>query len=86
MPYHASAKKRLRRDTKKRAANKAGISALRTVLKKIRTEASPSENHVQRAQRMIDAAATKGLIHKNAAARYVSGLMRRPAASVAPKA
>jgi len=30
--------------------------------------------------------ATKGLIHKNAAARYVSGLMRRPAASVAPKA
>jgi small subunit ribosomal protein S20 len=84
MPYHASAKKRLRRDTKKRAANKAGISALRTVLKKIRAEAAPSESHVQRAQTMIDAAATKGLIHKNAAARYVSSLMKRHTAS--PKA
>lgn len=82
MPYHASAKKRLRRDTKKRASNKAGISALRTMLKKSRTEKTSTEN-LQRTQKMVDAAASKGLIHKNTASRYISSLMKRHGATAA---
>jgi small subunit ribosomal protein S20 len=75
MPNHASAKKRLRRDTKKRVTNKSAISALRTFLKKIKKGEQTAE-HIQSAQKALDTAASKGVIHRNSAARQNAILMK----------
>jgi small subunit ribosomal protein S20 len=75
MPNHVSAKKRLRRDNKKRVANKAAISSLRTFLKKIKKSEQTPEN-IQIAQKALDSAASKGTIHRNSAARQISILMK----------
>jgi len=75
MPNHASAKKRLRRDNKKRVANKSAISALRTFLKKIKKGENTPEQ-IQSAQKALDTAAAKGVIHRNSAARQTSILMK----------
>ena len=75
MPNHASAKKRLRRDSKKRVTNKSAISTLRTFLKKIKKDAFTSES-IQSAQKALDTAASKGVIHRNSAARQTSILMK----------
>jgi small subunit ribosomal protein S20 len=80
MPNHASAKKRLRRDSKKRVANKSAISALRTFLKKIKKGECTPEN-IQSAQKALDTAASKGVIHRNSAARQTSILMKSVAGS-----
>jgi small subunit ribosomal protein S20 len=76
MPYHASPKKRLRRDSKKRVANKAIISELRTLIKKSIRQPE-NQDLVRSAQKSLASAASKGTIHKNAAARRTSRLMKR---------
>jgi small subunit ribosomal protein S20 len=75
MPNHASAKKRLRRDTKKRVANKSAVSALRTFLKKIK-KGEQTVEHIQSAQKALDKAASRGVIHRNSAARQNAILMK----------
>lgn len=76
MPYHQSAKKRLRRDTKRNLMNKSRLSALRTVLKKARTHLDRPD-HIIAAQKTLAIAAAHGLIHPNAAARKTSRLMKK---------
>jgi small subunit ribosomal protein S20 len=80
MAWHASTKKRLRRDTKKRVENKSQIHALRTCLKKAReTLVSGIESVacVRGAQSALAVSAAKGLIHRNAAARKTSRMMKK---------
>ena len=75
MPNIASAKKNMRKSKAAMARNRAQRSALRTALKK----AGTSEDNVA-AVKLLDRAARKGLIHKNAAARHKSRMARKAAA------
>jgi small subunit ribosomal protein S20 len=75
VPNIASAKKNLRKSRAAAIRNRAQRSELRTALKKARS-AEANDEVRQEAVRLIDRAARKGLIHRNAAARYKSGLAR----------
>ena len=75
MPNIPSAKKNMRKARAAAVRNRAQRSELRTALKKARIpEAGEAER--LRAIRLLDRAARKGLIHRNAAARRKSRLMK----------
>ena len=59
------------------ARNRAQRSALRTALKKAHTVSGADENLA--AVKLLDRAARKGLIHKNAAARHKSRMAKKAA-------
>jgi small subunit ribosomal protein S20 len=81
MPNIKSAKKRVRVNATKAAANKARRSNLRTMIKKADLAcAENSENKVEAVRvaiKKVDQACAKGLIHKNAAARKKSQLAKK---------
>lgn len=75
----ASAKKRARQAEKQRLQNASQRSMLRTHMKKVTSaiEANDKEaaqNAYKEAAPMIDAMVSKGIIHKNKAARHKSRL------------
>ena len=79
MPNHKSAEKRDRQNAKRNAINTAHRSRLRTAIKKLR--AAIAAKNVEDAQALlpqtvsiIDKSIQKGVIHRNAAARYKSRL------------
>lgn len=76
MPNIASAKKRMRKSRAATVRNRAQRSALRTALKKARAAGASSEEQLS-ATSLLDRAARKGLIHRNAAARLKSRLARK---------
>ena len=76
MPNIASAKKNMRKSRAAQARNRAQRSALRTALKKAKVEGASAEAHAT-AITLLDRAARKGLIHRNAAARNKSRLMKK---------
>ena len=78
MPNIASAKKNLRKSRAAEIRNRAQRSALRTALKKAKS-AEASEEMRLAAVRLLDRAARKGLIHRNAAARQKSQIARKAA-------
>ena len=70
MPNSRSAKKRMRQAERRRTRNRAARTALRSAIKKVRTApAELGESAYRGAVKLLDRAARKGLIHKNAAAR-----------------
>ncbi len=70
MPHSSSAKKRMRQALRRRERNRAARTALRTAIKKVRTpNEETGESEYRSAVQLLDRAARKGLIHKNAAAR-----------------
>jgi len=79
-----SALKRMRQNEKRRQRNRAVRSRVRTAVKSARTalEATGSDTApvVIQAIRELDRAVTKGVIHRNTAARKKSALARRLAA------
>lgn len=82
MPNIKSAIKRVKTNEKRRAQNAAQKSALRTAVKHFETAAANGD--VEKAQaafveatKKLDKAATKGLIHKNAASRQKSRLAKK---------
>jgi small subunit ribosomal protein S20 len=79
--------KRNRQNEKRRIANKAVRSELRTRTKgaivAAETGAENAADAARLAMKRIDKAATKGVIHKNAAARRKSRLAKRLAAASA---
>ena len=78
MPKIASAKKNMRKTRAATVRNRAQRAALRTALKKALTPAStPAEQRT--AVQLVDRAARKGLVHKNAAARHKSQIARKKA-------
>jgi small subunit ribosomal protein S20 len=73
VPRIASAKKNMRKTKTATARNRSQRAALRTALKTAKTTASsPAEK--LKATQLLDRAARKGLIHRNAAARQKSKL------------
>lgn len=82
MPNIKSAIKRVKTNEKKRQINASHKSALRTAVKAV--ESAVANNEVDNAKqalvtasKKLDKAVTKGLIHKNAAARKKSRLAKR---------
>jgi small subunit ribosomal protein S20 len=82
VPNIASAKKNMRKSRAAQARNRAQRSALRTALKKSRVEGASADDRTK-AVSLLDRAARKGLIHKNAAARYKSRLAKKANAAAA---
>lgn len=79
-----SALKANRQNIKRRVANRRLRSQLRTGLKTLRTAAggadkAASKTAVVDAQSLVDRMASKGIIHRNTAARYKSRLAARVA-------
>ncbi len=82
MPKLASSKKRMRQAEKVKLRNKSTRSYLRTSIKKIlaTNSAEEAEALINRTQSIIDKTAKKGVIHRNAAARYKSKMRHHVAA------
>jgi small subunit ribosomal protein S20 len=79
MPNIASAKKNMRKSRAAQTRNRAQRSTLRTALKKAKADGASAESTAT-AVTLLDRAARKGLIHKNAAARQKSKLAKKAAA------
>ena len=83
MPNLPSAKKRMRIEEKRRARNKSVKSAVRTQVTKARNAIAASatepetEEAVRAAIRELDRGVSKGVLHRNNAARRKSRLMAR---------
>ena len=82
MPNHKSAEKRVRQSEKRRAINRGHKTKVRTYIKKLRAALdSGKSDEVQQilpdAMSVIDKSVQKGVLHKNAAARYKSRLTVR---------
>ena len=76
------AKKRIRRNARRTEVNTARISRVRTFVKKVETAIESGDQDAARsalkaAEPEIMRGATKGVLHKNTAARKVSRLARR---------
>ncbi len=82
MPNHKSAEKRVRQSEKRRNINRSHKTKVRTYLKKLRAALdSGNSEDVQKVLpdtiSVIDKSVQKGVLHKNAAARYKSRLTVR---------
>jgi small subunit ribosomal protein S20 len=83
MPNLPSAKKRMRIEEKRRARNKAVKSTVRTEITQARNaiahtpDAPATEEAVHEALSALDRAVSKGVLHRNNAARRKSRLMAR---------
>ncbi|MDN4495317.1 30S ribosomal protein S20 [Ureibacillus aquaedulcis] len=81
MPNIKSAIKRVKVAEKANAANAQAKSAMRTTVKKaeqaLANNAENANELVLAASKALDSAASKGLIHKNAAARKKSRLAKK---------
>jgi small subunit ribosomal protein S20 len=76
VPNIASAKKNMRKTRAATIRNRAQRSALRTALKHAKAPTATAEERLA-ATSLLDRAARKGLIHKNAAARHKSRLAKK---------
>ena len=79
MANHPSAEKRHRQSVKRHARNQAIRSRVRTVVRRVRESiearnSTQARAHLLTATRTIDKAVTKGVIHRNTAARKISRL------------
>ena len=79
MPNIKSAKKRVKVNATKAAANKARKSNLKTVIKN--ADVATDNDTVKIAIKKVDQACAKGLMHKNAASRKKSQLAKKLNAS-----
>jgi small subunit ribosomal protein S20 len=82
MPNHKSAEKRVRQNEKRRINNRSNRTSLRTSIKKLRTALAGSDKAalnemLPQTISKIDKAVQKGVLHRNAAARYKSRLTAR---------
>lgn len=89
MPIIKSSIKDLRRTARRTARNRAAQGKLRSALKRARVavvagQTEPAAAAIAAAVPVIDRAVAKGVLHKNAAARHKSRLMRRLAKQTPP--
>jgi small subunit ribosomal protein S20 len=82
MPNHKSSEKRVRQSEKRRLVNKSNRGRLRTSIKKLRTAMAGGNTDelntlLPTTISTIDKAVQKGVLHRNAAARYKSRLTAR---------
>ena len=86
MPNHKSAEKRVRQNEKRREVNRGNRGRLRTGIKKLRAalesgDAGSARELLPQTVSLIDKAVQKGVLHRNAAARYKSRLTLRAGGS-----
>ena len=81
MPQHASCKKRLRQDEKRRLRNKGIRSDMKSAMKKVELaeDTDTATGAARVAISKVDKALKRGVIKKNSAARKKSSIMRRAA-------
>jgi len=82
MANHKSAEKRMRQAQRRTAINRARVSRIKTFIKKVESAiASGDKNNalgaLKTAQPEIHRGVTKGVLHKNSAARKLSRLSAR---------
>lgn len=82
MAHHKSAKKRIRQTERRTAINRARTSRVRSYIKKVETaiatgDKTAAETALREAQPEIHRGATRGVLHRNAAARKLSRLSAR---------
>jgi len=82
MPNHKSSEKRVRQSEKRRVINRSHRTKVRTYIKKLRAalesgNGADVQNVLPETISVIDKAVQKGVMHKNAAARYKSRLTVR---------
>ena len=82
MPNHKSAEKRVRQSEKRRVINRSNRTKVRTYIKKLRValesgKTDDVQSVLPETISVIDKAVQKGVMHKNAAARYKSRLTLR---------
>ncbi|MER3429309.1 MAG: 30S ribosomal protein S20 [Pyrinomonas sp.] len=82
MPNHRSAEKRMRQNEKRRRINRSNRSRLRTAIKKLRAAIAAGDQKgaqqlLPQTISIIDKSVRKGVLHRNAAARYKSRLTVR---------
>ena len=78
MPNHKSAEKRVRQNENRRQINRSNRTRLRSSIRKLRAEidgGNPGEL-LSATISTIDKAVQKGVLHRNAAARYKSRLTK----------
>ena len=88
MPNHKSAEKRMRQNERRRKINRGNRSRVRTSLKTLRSalgngDSKQATEILPETISTIDKAVQKGVLHKNAAARYKSRLTARVNAAAA---
>ncbi|MBI4417955.1 MAG: 30S ribosomal protein S20 [Ignavibacteriales bacterium] len=78
MPQHKSAEKRIRQNARRKVRNKARLSRMKTLIKKVRSakEKKEAEIALKTAVQYLDRLAAKGVIHRNKAANQKSKLTR----------
>ena len=91
MASHTSALKRHRQSLRRRARNKSVKSSVKTAVKQVRLalegkDGDAARRALEAAVPSLDKAASKGVVHKRAAARKVSRLMKAVNQLAAPKA
>ena len=81
MPRTKSAKKQMRQSVNRTARNRSQRSALRTAMKKLRglLDTKDAKPAFLEAEKQLDRAGRKGIIHRNTAARQKSRLAKRVA-------
>lgn len=82
MPNHKSSEKRVKQEAVRRQRNRSNNSTLRTQIKKLRSAISEGDGAKAKelltpTESLIDKSVQKGVIHRNAAARYKSRLTRQ---------
>ena len=88
LAHHKSAKKRIRQNEKRRIRNRHIRTTLRSALKKLEQTAEQQNTEevkslLDKTISIVDSAASKGVIHKNKAARHVSQIRRKVSALLA---
>ncbi len=78
MPQHKSAEKRVRQGVKRAARNKAAISKMRTLIKKVRSSKSKADGQaaLKAVDKYLDRLGAKGVIKKNMASNQKSRLAK----------
>ncbi|MEJ5352377.1 MAG: 30S ribosomal protein S20 [Melioribacteraceae bacterium] len=78
MAYHKSAQKRIRQTIKRTLRNKAALSKIKTLVKKVYStqDKELAEKYLREAVATLDKQAAKGRIHKNTAARKKSAITK----------
>ncbi len=82
MAHHKSAKKRIRRNTRKAAVNKARVSRVRTFVKRVELaiesgDQAQAQAAFGAAQPELQRSAGHGILHRNTVARKLSRLNAR---------
>ena len=82
MAHHQSAKKRIRRNTRRAAMNRARVSRVRTFVKRVELAIESGDKDAAKsaylsAQPEMSRGVTKGVLHRNTAARKLSRLSSR---------